>query len=158
MKLTALTILAVFVLSFTSYNKNPEFSASFDNTHDRVWVGKDFWSVPLEDWKVENGQLHCVGTVPQSRVNLLTWVISPGTGDFEASVTVSGNDNQVMQIWNEKSGELAQIYRIKGNTVQPKLYESGTFSVIIGEDKNKETVTGLKTSKGKNPEKVFVEL
>jgi hypothetical protein len=66
--------------------------------------------------------------------------------------------NQVMQIWNEKTGELAQIYRIKGNTVQPKLFENGTFTVIIGEDKSKEAVTGLQTKKGENSEKVLVEL
>jgi phosphodiesterase/alkaline phosphatase D-like protein len=66
--------------------------------------------------------------------------------------------NQMMQIWNEKTGELAQIYRIKGNTVQPKLHESGTFTVIIGENKNKKAFTGLKSQKEKNPEKVLVEL
>ncbi|MDA3834224.1 MAG: hypothetical protein PF495_12605 [Spirochaetales bacterium] len=66
--------------------------------------------------------------------------------------------NQVMQIWNEKTGELAQMYRIKDNTVQPKLHESGTFTVIIGEDKNKEAITGLKSQIGENIEKVLVEL
>ncbi|MGC9355943.1 MAG: hypothetical protein ACP5D9_19005, partial [Mariniphaga sp.] len=83
--------LSIFIIlaAFTSCTKKAEFSANFDDTHDRIWVGKDFWSVPLEEWKVENGQLHCVGTVPQSRVNLLTQVLSPGTGDFEASVKIS---------------------------------------------------------------------
>jgi len=66
--------------------------------------------------------------------------------------------NQVMQIRNEDTDELEQIYRIKGNTVQPKLHENGTFTVIIGEDINKETITGLQTKKGENPEKVLVEL
>ncbi len=89
MKLSLLTIITVFLLAATSCTKKNEFSANFDNTHDRVWVGKDFWSIPLEDWKVEDGQLHCVGTVPQSRVNLLTHVLSPGAGDFVASVKIS---------------------------------------------------------------------
>jgi len=89
MKLSLVTIIAVFLLAATSCTQKNEFSANFDNTHDRIWVGKDFWSVPLEDWKVENGQLHCVGTVPQSRVNLLTQVLSPGAGEFEASVKIS---------------------------------------------------------------------
>ncbi len=88
MKLSALTILVVFVLSFTSCTKKTKFPANFDNTHDRVWVGKNFWSVPLEDWKVENGQLHCIGSVPDSRVNLLTHVLSPGAGEFQASAKI----------------------------------------------------------------------
>ncbi len=88
MKLSTLTILAVFVLSFTSCTKKSEFSANFDNTHDRIWVGKDFWSIPLEDWKVENGVLHCSGSVPDSRVNLLTHVLSPEEGNFQASAKI----------------------------------------------------------------------
>ncbi len=82
-------IIAVIFISLASCTKKTEFSANFNNTHDRIWVGKDFWSIPLEDWKVENGQLHCVGTVPNSRVNLLTHVLSSGAGDFEASVKIS---------------------------------------------------------------------
>lgn len=88
MKLSTLTILAVFVLSFTSCTKKSEFSANFDNTHDRIWVGKDFWSIPLEDWKVEKGVLHCSGSVPDSRVNLLTHVLSPEEGNFQASAKI----------------------------------------------------------------------
>ena len=82
-------IIFIFLAAFTSCTKKTEFSANFDNTNDRVWVGKDFWSIPLEDWKVENGRLHCVGTIPQSRVNLLTRVLSPEAGDFETSVKIS---------------------------------------------------------------------
>ncbi len=69
-----------------SCTQNPGFHANFDNIHDRIWVGKDFWSIPLEDWKVENGALHCTGTVPHSRVNLLTHLLAPGAGNFEVSV------------------------------------------------------------------------
>lgn len=78
----------LFGMAITSCTHQPEFTADFDNTHDRVWVGKDFWSVPLEDWKVENGRLHCTGTVPQSRVPLLTHVLSAGAGEFEVSVKI----------------------------------------------------------------------
>ncbi|WP_372947288.1 alkaline phosphatase D family protein [Mariniphaga sp.] len=87
MKRSTLIIFIVLTI-FTSCTKKAEFTANFDNTHNRIWVGKDFWSIPLEDWKVENGQLHCVGTVPNSRVNLLTQVLSPEAGEFEASVKI----------------------------------------------------------------------
>ncbi|WP_339741070.1 hypothetical protein, partial [uncultured Sunxiuqinia sp.] len=89
MKLSTLSIVTLFLLTVTSCTQKIEFSANFDNTHDRVWVGKDFWSIPLEDWKVENGRLQCVGTVPHSRVNLLTHTLSAGSGEFEASVKIS---------------------------------------------------------------------
>ena len=79
--------LATFLLA-TSCTKQNQFSANFDNTNNRIWVGKDFWSIPLEDWKVEDGKLFCTGKVPNSRVNLLTHVISPEAGDFEVSAKI----------------------------------------------------------------------
>lgn len=82
-------ISLLFLLSLTSCTKQSNFFDNFNNTHDRVWIGKDFWSIPLEDWKVEDGKLHCTGNVPQARVNLLTHVLSPNAGDFEASVIIS---------------------------------------------------------------------
>jgi phosphodiesterase/alkaline phosphatase D-like protein len=88
MKLSTLTIIVVVIFAATSCTPKTEFSANFDNTHNRVWVGKDFWSIPLEDWKVEGGRLHCIGSVPDSRVNLLTHVLVPEAGEFQASAKI----------------------------------------------------------------------
>jgi hypothetical protein len=82
-------IFALFLFVATSCTKKTEFAATFDNTNDRIWVGKDFWSIPLEDWKVENGTLHSIGSVPNARVNLLTQILSPEAGDFKVSVKIS---------------------------------------------------------------------
>jgi alkaline phosphatase D len=87
-------ISLLFMLSITSCNNNIDFFDNFNNTNDRIWIGKNFWSIPLEDWKVEDGRLHCNGVVPQSRVNLLTHVLSEGAGEFEASVIISLVDNR----------------------------------------------------------------
>jgi alkaline phosphatase D len=84
-----LLIISVATILFaTSCTKQNQFSANFDNTNNRIWVGKDFWSIPLEDWKVEDGKLFCTGEVPNSRVNLLTHVISPEAGDFQVSAKI----------------------------------------------------------------------
>lgn len=83
-----LTISVATILFATSCSKQNQFSANFDNTNNRIWVGKDFWSIPLEDWKVEDGKLFCTGEVPNSRVNLLTHVISPEVGDFQVSAKI----------------------------------------------------------------------
>ena len=82
-------ISLIILLAVTSCKQKVEFSANFDNTNDRIWIGRDFWSIPLEDWKVENGKLHLIGTVPNSRVNLLTSVLSPEAGDFTISVKIN---------------------------------------------------------------------
>lgn len=83
-----LTISLATIMFATSCTKQNQFSTNFDNTNNRIWVGKDFWTIPLEDWKVEDGKLFCTGEVPNSRVNLLTHVISPEAGDFQVSVKI----------------------------------------------------------------------
>ncbi len=81
--------MALIILAFlTGCTQKKEFFTDFDSINDRVWVGKDFWSVPLEDWKVENGKLYCIGNVPDSKVNIITHIISPEIGDYKLSVTV----------------------------------------------------------------------
>jgi hypothetical protein len=83
-----LYILTVILITASSCSTRITFVADFNNTNDRIWVGRDFWSIPLEDWKVESGRLYCIGTVPESRVNLLTHVLSPDPGSFDLSVKV----------------------------------------------------------------------
>jgi phosphodiesterase/alkaline phosphatase D-like protein len=87
MKNLLIISIAAILLS-TSCTRKSQFTASFGNTNNRIWVGKDFWSIPLEDWKIENGKLVCTGEVPGSRVNLLTHVISPEAGDFQVSAKI----------------------------------------------------------------------
>jgi len=83
-----LTISIATILFATSCTKQNQFSANFDNTNNRIWVGKDFWTIPLEDWKVEDGKLFCIGEAPNSRVNLLTHVLSAEAGDFQVSAKI----------------------------------------------------------------------
>ncbi len=66
--------------------KGVSFMEDFDRYPDRVWIGRDFWSVPLEDWRVEEGRLENVGRRPDMRVNLLTRTLSANKGDFRVSV------------------------------------------------------------------------
>lgn len=64
-----------------------QFSAHFDNTPDRIWIGRDFWTIPMEDWRVRNGRLECTGTHPNMRANILTRTLS-GAGDLYLSARI----------------------------------------------------------------------
>ena len=123
MKLSSVTIIALFFLIAVSCTKKNDFFVDFNNTHDRIWVGENFWSIPLEDWKIENGKLFCIGSVPQSRVNLLTHVLSPGAGEFEASIKVAltkegntpGSAGFLIGIYDEEDSDVkAACYFGKG--------------------------------------------
>jgi len=182
MKLSLLTIISFFLLAVTSCTQKTEFLANFDNTHDRIWVGKDFWSVPLEDWKVENGALQCIGDVPQSRVNLLTRVLSPGAGNFETSVKISvkeegdvpGSAGLLVGLYDEEDPDVrAACYFGKGvnagvslqgfaflNDERAELPEDFDFSevkITVSGNNNrlKMKVTG---KNGKSPEELSVNV
>lgn len=78
----------VLLVGACASNRQEGFSADFDQTRDRTWIGQDYWAIPLEGWQVRNGRLECNSPVAQARVNVLTRVLSPGAGDFELSATM----------------------------------------------------------------------
>lgn len=78
-------IAILFLMIISSCSKRANFQADFDNINDRIWVGKDFWSIPLEEWRVIDGRLECNGEVAESRVNILTHLLSPDDGNFKIS-------------------------------------------------------------------------
>ena len=63
-----------------------DFSEDFNNLPDRVWIGRDFWAVPMEDWKISEGRLECVGNRRNMRLNLLTRTLEKGEGRFTLSI------------------------------------------------------------------------
>jgi hypothetical protein len=63
-------------------SKAPSFIDSFNEVHDRVWLGEDYWAVPLEDWQINGGRVECTGKRPNMRVNVLTHQLA-GEGSFE---------------------------------------------------------------------------
>lgn len=81
----------VVVLSITSLmllfscTKSGEFFEDFDRYHDRVWISRDFWSVPLEDWKINNGRVEAYGDHPKRKLNLLANTLE-GEGSYHAQV------------------------------------------------------------------------
>lgn len=61
---------------------NVSFKHNFKNVNDRVWIGKSFWSVPMEDWEIKNKRLEFSGTMQKARLHLLTHVLKKGEGNF----------------------------------------------------------------------------
>ncbi|MGV3539767.1 MAG: alkaline phosphatase D family protein [Rufibacter sp.] len=52
--------------------------------------------------------------------------------------------NQLVQVLNEKTGELVNILRVKGNSYVPGVYQDGSYTLVIGEGKNRKELKGLK--------------
>ena len=45
---------------------------------------------------------------------------------------ISGNPDPVVEITNQRTGELEYIVRIKGNEYDPKVFSEDTFSIRVG--------------------------
>lgn len=58
------------------------FKQNFKKLNDRIWIGKSFWSVPMEDWEIKKGRLEFSGEEQGSRLHILTHVFDLGNGEF----------------------------------------------------------------------------
>jgi len=82
-------ILLIFTSSITPA---ANFRSDWNNTFDRVWIGQEYWSNPLQDWRIHNGKLECISVAPDRNVHLLTHQLSPSAGSFQMSVNINLSD------------------------------------------------------------------
>lgn len=58
----------------------------FNSVNDRVWIGEDFWAVPLEDWCIKQGRIEFNGKGQQATCTVLPYIIGPGEKSFTISL------------------------------------------------------------------------
>ncbi len=57
-------------------------------THDRVWLGGEFWANPMEDWRVSDGGAECLSSGGGRSVHSLTHQLTqPGAFTMSVSLT-----------------------------------------------------------------------
>lgn len=62
-------------------------------THDRVWVGGEFWANPMEDWRVKDGYVESLSLGGNRSVHSLTHQMTDPTKGFEISVVIQRLEN-----------------------------------------------------------------
>ena len=65
---------------------------------------------------------------------------------------------QVVQVAEEKSGEVIYTLRIKGTEFRPKVFAEGSYVLQVGEGSARKTFKGLKAQSGQDPGSLKVEL
>ena len=48
------------------------FKSDFTTSEARTWVGPEYWTNPMQDWQVENGELVCLVSKANRNVHVLT--------------------------------------------------------------------------------------
>ncbi len=61
-------------------------SYDFNNIPDRVWIGEEFWTVPLEDWHVKDGRIETESQIQNASVSILPFVLNDSRNPFSVSV------------------------------------------------------------------------
>lgn len=63
-------------------------TSRWDDSPDRVWIGPEYWSNPLQDWRIAGGRLECVRAAPDRNVHILTRAVGDRSGTIRTSVRV----------------------------------------------------------------------
>lgn len=72
----------------------------WSKTHDRVWLGEQFWANPMENWKIVDGAAECQSFGANRNIHLITHELANTDKPFEMSVKIdlaekNGNDGGV---------------------------------------------------------------
>ncbi len=66
------------------------FTSGFDHTADRSWPGPEYWTNPLQDWRVKDGRLECTNAGPNRSAHLLTYDLGPQAGAARLEARLAG--------------------------------------------------------------------
>lgn len=62
--------LLVLLTSCSQLQRN-QYESQWQEAPDGVWTGSGLWANRLQDWKIENSELHCESALPMRTVHLL---------------------------------------------------------------------------------------
>jgi len=79
-------LFVVLLVSVNHSESQSTFISSFPKDTERVWIGREYWSNPMEDWRISQGRLECISGRGNRNVHVLTRELSNQSGDFEISV------------------------------------------------------------------------
>ncbi len=68
---------------------DPKPADAWSRTHDRVWLGGEFWANPMEDWQIADGGAECRSLGGNRSIHSLTHQITNPTKGFTLSVHLS---------------------------------------------------------------------
>lgn len=74
------------------------------------------------------------------------------------TLTITGQDNPVVQVIDESNNEVLYTLRINGNSFRPKVFREGTYTVRIGEGEDVKVLTGVKSLAASEEATVSVDL
>ena len=85
---TTPALLAASLLALAACGNQSTFESHFDDAVEQPWIGPDYWSNPLQDWRLRDGRIENFRPGGDRNVFLLTREVAAGPGDLEMSVSL----------------------------------------------------------------------
>lgn len=71
---------------------------------------------------------------------------------------IKGMDDPVVQVIDESNGEVLYTLRIKGRKYKPKVFQSGSYTVVAGNQRDKvKTLKNLQSFSGKESKQINIQ-
>lgn len=108
-----------------------EFVSCWPEDTVRVWAGPEYWTNPLQDWRVNNGRLECVVSGGDRNVFLLTRRLSEAEGRLVMSVRLGQLEPQaeLTDGWvGFKLGVQGEFDDYRNDAVRGKGYRAGMYA------------------------------
>ena len=81
-----LTALIPAIVLLAAIAPAAEFQSAWPVAVERPWAGPEYWSNPLQDWRISNGRLECLYSGANRSLFLLTHELTASEGDLAMSV------------------------------------------------------------------------
>ena len=72
------------------------------------------------------------------------------TNGFELPKLSFSSEDQVVTVKDQYTGEVISSLRINGKTYQPKVPNKGAYNIVVGEEKNQQTIENVEALKKNN--------
>lgn len=129
------------VVTFTPSVFPAEFQSDWPEGVERIWIGPEYYSNRLEDWRLREGRLECVETSPDKpmrTVQLLTHAFTDTPGSFVATVRTGPIDSDGRPHANTWTGFLIGVgnesidYRVRALCHHWPSKDGGLIAAIDG--------------------------
>ncbi len=76
-------LIVILLLTATGCGKEQlSVKYTFDSVSNRIWIAEDFWTVPLEDWCINDGRIEFRGQGQQATCTFLPYTLKGDEGSF----------------------------------------------------------------------------
>ncbi|MFO1022440.1 MAG: alkaline phosphatase D family protein [Planctomycetales bacterium] len=149
--LTALSAARTPLLANTAdeATETSEFRSGWEQVPDRVWPGPQFWTNPLQDWRISYGRLECFKSVPDRNIHLLSRDLADRPGTLAMRVEIGSLSGKKLLHGNGSAGFLIGVkgplgdYRnnlVHGQGLAVGLRLPGTLFIGVGKGEQERTI------------------